>query len=70
MFQKEKTANDLIFRLNVYAALKHREVNKKPNKEDAVRRCLKVMIVLTLLREKLKHIVSKDAFNIDGLGKK
>ena len=30
---------------------------------------LKVMIVL-LLQKKLKHIVSKEAMNIDGLGKK
>ena len=31
---------------------------------------LKVMSVNLLQKRKLKHIVSKDALNIDGLGKK
>ena len=48
-----------------------KEYNKITKKEDAVRRCSsegfdcdKVAI------EKIKHFVSKDAFNIDGFGKK
>ena len=47
-----------------------KEVNKSTKKEDAVRRCLKGYDCDFIAREKLKHIVSKDAFNIDGLGKK
>ena len=47
-----------------------REVSKSTNKEDAVRRCLKGYECRFIAKEKLKHIVSKEAFNIDGLGKK
>ncbi len=47
-----------------------REVSKNTKKEDAVRRCLKGYDCTYIAKEKLKHIVSKDAFNIDGLGKK
>ena len=47
-----------------------KEVNKATRKEDAVRRCPKGYECDFTAREKLKHIVSKDAFNIDGLGKK
>ena len=48
----------------------HKEINKSTKKEDAVRRCFKGYDCNYIAREKLKHIVSKDAFNIDGLGKK
>ena len=51
-------------------ATTQKEVNKSTKKEDAVRRCLKGYECDFTAREKLKHIVSKDAFNIDGLGKK
>ena len=51
-------------------AVTKKEVNKSTKKEDAVRRCLKGYECDFIAREKLKHIVSKDAFNIDGLGKK
>ena len=37
---------------------------------DAVRRCIKGYDCKFIAKEKLKHIVSKEAFNIDGLGKK
>jgi len=47
-----------------------KERNKITNKEDAVRRCLKGYECDFTAREKLKHVVSKDAFDIDGLGKK
>jgi len=39
-------------------------------KNDAVRRCTKGYDCEFTAREKLKHIVSKDAFDIEGLGKK
>ena len=39
-------------------------------KKDAVRRCLKGYECNFIAKEKLKHLVSKDAFNVDGLGKK
>jgi DNA ligase (NAD+) len=48
----------------------YKEINVNTNKEDAVRRCLKGYDCSFIAREKLKHIVSKEAFNIDGLGKK
>jgi DNA ligase (NAD+) len=47
-----------------------KEVSKSTKKEDAVRRCTKGYECKFIAREKLKHIVSKEAFNIDGLGKK
>ena len=47
-----------------------KEINKSTKKEDAIRRCFKGYECNFTAREKLKHIVSKDAFNIDGLGKK
>ena len=51
-------------------AITQKEINKSTKKKDAVRRCLKGYDCNFIAREKLKHIVSKDAFNIDGLGKK
>jgi len=47
-----------------------REISKNTKKEDAVRRCIKGYDCKFTAKEKLKHIVSKEAFNIDGLGKK
>ena len=47
-----------------------KEISKSTKKEDAVRRCTKGYDCKFTAREKLKHIVSKEAFNIDGLGKK
>ena len=47
-----------------------KEINTSTKKEDAVRRCTKGYDCSYSAKEKLKHIVSKEAFNIDGLGKK
>jgi DNA ligase (NAD+) len=47
-----------------------KEINTSTKKEDAVRRCNRGYECSYTAREKLKHIVSKEAFNIDGLGKK
>ena len=47
-----------------------KEFNLSTKKEDAVRRCTKGYKCSFTAKEKLKHIVSKEAFNIDGLGKK
>ena len=47
-----------------------KEISKSTQKQDAVRRCVKGYDCKFTAKEKLKHIVSKEAFNIDGLGKK
>ncbi len=47
-----------------------KEISTSTNKEDAVRRCTRGYECSFTAREKLKHIVSKEAFNIEGLGKK
>ncbi len=48
-----------------------KELNLNTKKKEAVTRCPDPNFnCQEILREKLKHFVSKDAFNIDGLGKK
>ena len=51
-------------------ATTQKEKNKSRKKEDSIRRCVRGYECDFTAKEKLKHIVSKDAFNIDGLGKK
>ncbi len=66
---KEKRIKDSI----VYCAPKHcpscNSITFKPHGE-AVRRCLSGINCPAQTVEKLKHFVSKNAFNIDGLGEK
>ena len=47
-----------------------KEFSKSTKKLDAVRRCTRGYNCDFIAKEKLKHLVSKEAFNIDGLGKK
>ena len=48
----------------------YKEINFSTKKADAIRRCVKGYDCSFTVREKLKHFVSKEALNIDGLGKK
>ncbi len=69
--KREKNSKKYIFPEKCLCGSKtQKEINLSTKKEDAVRRCTKGYECSYTAREKLKHIVSKDAFNIDGLGKK
>ena len=69
--KRNKNSNKFIFpKKCLCGAYTQKEINISTNKEDAVRRCNKGYDCSFTAKEKLKHIVSKEAFNIDGLGKK
>ena len=69
--QRDKKSKKFIFpKKCLCGAETKKEFSKNTNKEDAVRRCFKGYECRFTAKEKLKHIVSKEAFNIDGLGKK
>ena len=69
--KRNSKTNKFIFpEICLCGAKTYKEINTSTNKEDAVRRCIKGYDCSFTAKEKLKHIVSKEAFNIDGLGKK
>ena len=71
ILKREKNSKKYIFpKKCLCGAETKKEFSKSTNKLDAVRRCLKGYDCKYIAKEKLKHIVSKEAFNIDGLGKK
>ena len=69
--KRDKNSNKYIFpKRCLCGAETKKELSKNKKKHDAVRRCTKGYECTYTAKEKLKHIVSKEAFNIDGLGKK
>ena len=69
--KRKKTSKKFIFPTKCLCGAKtSKEISNTTKKEDAVRRCIKGYDCTFTAREKLKHIVSKEALNIDGLGKK
>ena len=69
--KRNKNSNKYIFPDKCLCGSKtKKEISTSTNKEDAVRRCTRGYECSFTAREKLKHIVSKEAFNIEGLGKK
>ena len=69
--KRDKYSKKFIFPKNcLCGAETKKEISKSTKKHDAVRRCTKGYDCKFIAKEKLKHIVSKEAFNIDGLGKK
>ena len=69
--KRDKKSKKFIFPNKCLCGAKtKKELSKSTKKLDAVRRCTKGYGCNYTAKEKLKHIVSKEAFNIDGLGKK
>ena len=71
IYKRKKDSKKFIFPKNCLCGSKTtKEISKSTKKEDAVRRCTKGYDCKFIAKERLKHIVSKEALNIDGLGKK
>ena len=69
--KRSKNSKKFIFPTNCLCGQPtKKEISLTTKKTDAVRRCVRGYKCDFIAREKLKHIVSKDAFDIDGLGKK
>ncbi len=69
--KRDKNSKKFLFPTKcLCGAVTKKEFSKSTKKQDAVRRCTRGYECKYIAKEKLKHIVSKEAFNIDGLGKK
>ena len=69
--KRNKNSKKFIFPTKcLCGAITKKETSITTKKTDAVRRCSKGYECDFTAKEKLKHIVSKDAFDIEGLGKK
>ena len=69
--KRKKTSKKFVFPKTCLCGFStKKEINLTTKKTDAVRRCTRGYDCEYTAREKLKHLVSKDAFNIEGLGKK
>ena len=69
--KREKNSKKFIFPDKCLCGfLTKKEMSLTTKKKDAVRRCNRGYECDFTAKEKLKHIVSKDAFDIEGLGKK
>jgi DNA ligase (NAD+) len=69
--KRNKNSKKYVFPVNCLCGSKtKKELSKNTKKHDAVRRCVKGYDCKFIAKEKLKHIVSKEALNVDGLGKK
>ena len=69
-FKRKKESKKFIFPKKCLCGGTTSKEISKTTKKDAVRRCSKGYECKFIAKEKLKHIVSKEALNIDGLGKK
>ena len=71
--KRDKNSNEFVFPLNCPSCGSKtiKDYNETTKKKDAVRRCASEGYECEQIAiEKLKHFVSKEAFNIDGFGKK
>ncbi len=69
--KRNKKSKKFIFPVKcLCGASTKKEFSKSTKKQDAVRRCTRGYDCKFIAKEKLKHIVSKEALNIDGFGKK
>ncbi len=71
--KRDKNSNKFVFPLNCPSCGSKtvKDYNEITKKQDAVRRCISEGYECEKISiEKIKHFVSKEAFNIDGFGKK